>query len=280
MYRPGVPDVGPLADLPDGVASACIRLGDELLAVLGTDMVGAWLHGGTTFADHPARPGDVDICVVIANVVPDERSPRIWRRDPRSRPSRVYAAQQSIGGEHGVDFDTMFLLADEVGHGRLPSSAFQRSHRETDWAVCRAHWLAGQYVLLQGRGPEELVPAPTNAELRHALDRELEHLERHVAEGDANDPFEATYAFFNGCRILRTLETGDPVISKRSAGAWGLENLPDRWHAALRAADQAYDGKASAEDEKVLRTEMPLFVEMVRQRLPRATTRSGRARWS
>ena len=97
----------------------------------------------------------------------------------------------------------MFLLADEVGRGRLPSGAFEKKQRVTGWAVYRAHWLAGQYVLLHGRPPEELIIAPTTAELRRALDRELEHLERHVYEGDAADPYEATYAIFNGCRILR-----------------------------------------------------------------------------
>ena len=215
-----------IADLPEAAASASLRLRDELLAILGADLVSAWLHGGTTFADRPARPGDLDICAVIANVAPDERTPRAWRRDPGSRPSRIYAAQESIARESGVDLDTLYLLADEVGRGRLPSSAFDKNRRETGWAVYRAHWLAGQYVLLHGRSPEELVVAPTTAELHRALDRELEHLERHVYEGDANDPYEATYAILNGCRILRTLETGSPVISKRSAGAWGLANLP------------------------------------------------------
>jgi Aminoglycoside adenylyltransferase, C-terminal domain len=112
------------------------------------------------------------------------------------------------------------------------------------------------------------------------LDRELEHLERHVYEGDAADPFEATYIIFNGCRILRTLETGSPVISKRSAGDWGLANLPPRWHEAIHAADRSYDGAASPEDNEVLRVTMPPFVEMVRQRLPSKQRRSGAPRWS
>ena len=269
-----------IGDLPEAAATASLRLRDMLLAILGTDLVGLWLHGGTTFADRPDRPGDLDISAVIANVVSDERTPRVWRRDPASRPSRIYAGQESIARDLGVIFDTMYLLADEVGRGRLPSSAFQRSHRETDWAVNRAHWLAGQYVLLHGRPPKELVKAPTAAEIHRALDREVEHLERHVYEGDANDPFEATYAFFNGCRILRTLETGSPVISKRSAGAWGLENLPQRWHAAIRAAGRAYDGQASAEDNEILRATMAPFVAMVRERLPTKARRSGPPRWS
>ena len=268
-------------DLPGAAASASLRLRDELLAILGADLVSMWLHGGTTFADRPARPGDLDICAVIANLAPDERTPRVWRADPGSRPSRIYAAQESIARENGVDFDNMYLLADEVGRGRLPSSAFERNRWETGWAIDRAHWLAGQYVLLHGRPPEELVAAPTTAELHRALDRELEHLERHVYEGDADDPFEATYAILNGCRILHTLEAGSPVISKRSAGAWGLENLAQRWHRAIQAAIRSYDGSGSAEDIETLRGTMAPFVDMVRQRLPRTNLRqTGPPRWS
>jgi hypothetical protein len=269
-----------ITDLPGTAAAAGLRLRDELLAILGADLLSAWVHGGTTFADRPVRPGDLDICAVIANVAPSERTPRAWRADPGSRPSRVNAAQESIASGSGVVFDSMYLLADEIGTGRLPSSAFEKKQRVNGWAVYRAHWLAGQYVLLHGRPPEELITAPTTAELGRAMDRELEHIERHVYEGDASDPYEATYAIFNGCRILHTLETGSPVISKRSAGEWGLANLPRRWHDAIHAADRSYDGAASTDDNEMLRVTMGPFVDMVRQRLPAKQRRSGPPRWS
>ena len=76
-------------------------------------------------------------------------------------------------------------------------------------------------------------------------------------------PYEATYAIFNGCRILRTLETGSPVISKRSAGEWGLANLPPRWHDAIHAAGRWYDGVATAEDNETAARAMAPFVDMV-----------------
>lgn len=268
-------------DVPEASAAASLRLRDELLDILGADLEGMWLHGGTTFPDRAARAGDLDICAVIANANPNERTPRTWRSDPASRPSRIYAEQDAIAGDRGVAFDTLYLPVEEVDSGKLPSRAFERNSHETSWAVYRAHWLAGQYVHLHGRRPEAFVIPPTAAELRRALDRELEHLERHVYEGDAADPYEATYAIWNGCRILHTLETGSPVISKRSAGAWGLEHLPERWHAVIHAAGRAYDGTASAEDTEVLRSTMAPFVDLVRQRLPAPRRRPpGPPRWS
>jgi hypothetical protein len=71
------------------------------------------------------------------------------------------------------------------------------------------------------------------------------------------------------------------VISKRSAGAWAIEHLPERWHAAIRAAGRSYDGVASAADREMLRVTMGPFVAMVRERLPSRRGRAGaRPRWS
>jgi streptomycin 3"-adenylyltransferase len=271
----------PLSDLPALAARASVRLRDEVLAVVGEDLVAVWVHGGTTFPDRPRRTGDLDVCAVIAKVGPDERHPAIWRADPTSRPARVFAAHDALASELGVSLDVTYLLESEVHTGVAPPGAFWEEHRITDWPVSRAHWLAGQYVHLYGKRPEDLVLPPTRAELERALDRELEHLERHVYEGDADDPYEATYAVWNGCRILYTLETGSPVISKRSAGDWALQHLPDQWHGAIRAAGRNYDGEATAHDVELLRTNMAPFVEMVRERLPVSEPRPpGPPRWS
>lgn len=267
--------------LPAAAADASVRLRDELLTVLGDDLKALWLHGGTTFPDRPVRPGDLDICGVIASVRPSERVPRVWRRDPASRRSRVQAGEIAVSNELGVVFDTKYLLIGEVGADKPPSEAFRGNHREPSWPVFRAHWLARQYVLLHGSRPEELVIAPSPAALRVALDREIEHLERHVREGDADDPAEATYAILNGWRILYTLDTGSPVVSKRRAGEWGLEHLQPRWHDSIRAAQRAYDGVAGGADAHVLRNTMAAFIETVRQRLPAASRRRKAApRWS
>ena len=272
----------PITDLPPVAAAAAEHLRDELLAILGDDLVAMWVDGGTTFPDRPLVPGDLDVTVVVANVTPEERDPDTWHADPGSRPFRVAVAQQSVEGAHDRNIDASYLAVDEMGSHDRPGDAFFAARRHNGWPVVRAHWLAGQYVHLHGRRPDELVVAPTDADLRRALSREIEHLERHVHEGDAADPYEATYAIWNGCRILHTLATGSPVVSKRSAGAWGLANLPERWHAAIHAAGRAYDGVATPEDSELLRDAMPPFVEMVRSRLPLTTPRApGQIpRWS
>jgi hypothetical protein len=257
-----------LDEIPEVARIAWVRLRDELRAILGSNLAAMWAHGGTTFPDRPRRPGDLDAHVVL------ERSP-----DAPSSQS-IQDAHERIGAEHGVDWDTWYVLAADARRSDSPPHAFLAGRRDTAWALHRAHWLAGRYVHLYGLKPGTIVPAPTWAELELDLRRELEHLERHVAERET-DPNEATYAIFNGSRILHGVETGDVVISKRSAGAWALEHLPPRWHAAIHAAGRAYDAQATPEDAELLSAAMAPFVAMVRQRLPaREEPSEDLPRWS
>jgi hypothetical protein len=265
--------------LPDYAASAADRFRQDLLAIFASDLVAIWMHGGTTFDDRSRVRGDIDLAVILSNLGADEQRARVWRDDPTSRPYRASQLPKAFRNELDLGFDVTYMVVSE--DSRLVAPAFFARRQGPPSAVERAHWLAGQYVLVHGQFPEELVQPPTEAELAHELDREIEHLERHVYEGDANDPYEATYAVWNGCRVLHTLATGSPVLSKRSAGAWGLQHLPERWHPVIRAAGRSYDGEATAEDLNLLRDTMAPFVEMVRSHLPAPAERADKPpRWS
>jgi hypothetical protein len=247
-----------LDDVAQTAHVAWTRLRDELHSILGDDLVAMWAYGGTTFADGPPRAGDLDTYVILRRR-PDE---------PVAR--QIEDAQEAIAREAGVEWDAWYVLLDDARRPEAPQHAYREGRRDTSWAINRAHWLAGRYLHLYGPEPAEIVPAPTWSELEVELKGEVEHLERHIAAGDT-DPDEATYALFNGSRILHALETGDMAISKRAAGAWALQHLPDRWHPALRAAARAYDGQATPDDAALLAADMAPFVAMVRERYrPRA----------
>jgi hypothetical protein len=258
-----------LDELPIAASHAWSRLRDEARRSLGNDLTALWGYGGTIFPDRSRRLGDLDTFAVLDRV-PDERTTR-----------KLQQAEAEIAREHGIDWEIWYVLASDAGRSEPPPHALDPESRHTSWAIDRAHWHAGRYVKLSGQAPEGLVPAPTWPEIEAALSRELEHLERHVEEGD-DDPIEATYAIWNGSRILYAIETGEVAISKRAGGMWALEHLPERWHEAILAADRAYDGEATARDAHVLREAMGPFVAMVRDRLPLAETRpeGEPPRWS
>ena len=148
--------------VPEAAGAASVRLLDELVVLLGDDLVAMWLHGGTTFPDRPRRPGDLDICVVITDTTADERDPDVWRGDAASRPHRIYVTQDAVARDHGVAFDTMYLLAHEVGSGELPSERVP--------AAASPHGLACVPGALAGR-PVRPPPWTTTTRSRHRADK-------------------------------------------------------------------------------------------------------------
>ncbi|MFI5048195.1 MAG: hypothetical protein ACHQIG_14100, partial [Acidimicrobiia bacterium] len=78
-----------IRQLPERVADTSRRFRDELAGILGDDLVGMWLYGGTTFPDRPRRAGDLDFCAAIASATPEERDPSVWTGDAGSRPQRI-----------------------------------------------------------------------------------------------------------------------------------------------------------------------------------------------
>ena len=57
-------------------------------------------------------------------------------------------------------------------------------------------------------------------------------------------PDAQTEAFvvWQSSRIIYSITTREVVVSKRAAAAWALDNLPDGFHEAIRAAGRVYDG--------------------------------------
>ena len=265
MWRMGVS----LDNLPPAAKAAWADLRDRLRTLLGDELVAIWAYGGTTSVGDPPHAGDLDTYVILARR-PDEATAR-----------RIEEAQLATAETHGVEWDAWHVVADDARRSEPPSHAWQEGRRDTSWAINRAHWLAGRFVTLDGAEPADIVIPPSWDELLGELDGELEHIERHVVEGDT-DAYEATYAILNGSRIVRALATRDVVISKRAAGTWALEHLPARWHDALGAALRSYDGRGGVEDGGVLAAEMAPFVGFVREQLPPTSGRGPDAlpRWS
>lgn len=259
----------PLQDLPVSARAAWVALRDELGRILDGDLVAMWAHGGSVAVDDPAHAADLDTYVIVTRS-PDDATARA-----------IEEAHDAIARDRGVEWDAWYVRVEDARSADAPRHAWRNGSRDTSWAIHRAHWLAGRYVNLHGPEPAELVKEPSWEELEAELSRELEHIERHVVEGDT-DPYESTYAILNSSRIIRAVETHSVAISKRAAGTWALQHLPARWGAALQAATRTYDGRPAAADAALLAREMAPFVEFARERLPLTEPRpaEGVPRWS
>lgn len=164
-----------------------------------------------------------------------------------------------------------YILKADARGSKPPSHAFRKNLVDRAWALHRAHWLAEQYVALQGCPPSDLVQPPTWAELEEGLKGELDFIEGLLTEG-RDDADHAAFAIWNACRIIYSLETHDVVVSKRAAALWALQNLSSTWHAAIRAAGRVYDGQAAEDDEAVLRSSLVNIVSAARDRISNGIT--------
>lgn len=258
-----------LHEIPEPAHGAWVSLRDELRAILNDDLAAMWAHGGATSIGDSDHRGDLDTHVLLSRPPTDVTAQRLEK------------TEDAIARRHGMELDTWYVHANDARRTDPPRHAWREGRRDTSWALHRAHWLAGRYVCLYGPEPAAIVKPPAWEDLEAELSRELEHIERHVYEGDT-DAYEATYAILNSSRILHSVETHTVAISKREAGSWALEHLAARWQPALLAALRSHDGRPTADDVRLLAVEMAPFVAFARQRLPHAEDHPADAppRWS
>lgn len=158
-----------MGDLSPTARAAWSELRDVLRSTLGDELVAMWAHGGTTSIGDPAHAGDLDTYVILGRLP-----------DVPTAAQRIEEQQAAIAEAHGIEWDAWYVLADAARRSDPPSHAWRKDRPDTSWAIHRAHWLAGRYANLHGTEPADLVRPPTWDELRGELDRELEHIERHV----------------------------------------------------------------------------------------------------
>ena len=233
----------PLGVLPTDIQLACAQLRDHLQLILGENLIALWVYGAVTFKDRPCRLGDIDTHAVI-------RSPL----DPQTIHA-IDDLHDSTGRDMGVEWDSWYILERNTSSTAPPPHAFRAGLSDHAWALHRAHWLADQYVALCGRTPSDLVRAPGQAELKDGLHSEMRFIERIVQQGP-HGTGHAAFVVWQGCRIIYSLRTRDIVVSKRAAAHWALEHLPDPFHAAVQAAERAYDAKPEPGDAVILRASL------------------------
>lgn len=158
----------------------------------------------------------------------------------------------------GDDMDVWYVTLAEASTSDPPQTQLRPGFRDDSWALHRAHWHAGRFVLVRGPDPRTIVPEATWDEVDEALQGELGSVEDHLDDSPA-------FSVLNLCRILYSYETRDVVVGKFQAAMWALAFLDVDRHALVRAAVEAYRAKTYAIDGDV----RPFFEEL-RERIARA----------
>ncbi|MEQ7126018.1 aminoglycoside adenylyltransferase domain-containing protein [Actinopolymorpha sp. B11F2] len=211
-----------LAEVGEPAKSASVRLARGIGDLLGDNLVAMWLYGGQLAPG--GSPGDVDLHVVV-------------RRAPDSHElERVNKLHSTICSDLAISqLDAWYVLLDEARSSRRPRDLnWPAEERDENWAIKRAQWFAGAYVLVHGLPPEQVVPRPDRAEIEAELVAQLTDA---IAIDDHRHPAGLTLRL---CRVLLSLTTQNVVHFKLDAAAWALDKLSPESRAHVAAAVRVY----------------------------------------
>jgi predicted nucleotidyltransferase len=92
-------------------------------------------------------------------------------------------------------------------------------------------------IVLAGPPPSQLIDPVSADDLRAEVKDTICWWGNHLLDDPTHwtSRWYVTFVVIMYCRMLQTLETGT-VESKRSAAAWALQTLNDRWHGLIRSA--------------------------------------------
>ena len=244
----------PPESLPPAARIACETLKERLQEALGPELVALWAYGAQTFPDVPTRPGDIDTHALLSHK-PDIKTAAL-----------IDEIHDRIARDLGIEWDSWYILRKDAMCTQPPKHVLRENLFDDAWALHRAHWLAGQYVLLSGYEASDFVLDPSWEEIKEDLWKECRHIERLLVERH-DDPGHAAYAVWNGCRLVYSMETRNVVVSKRAAARWALANMPGRWRSLIQAAGRIYDDTPGSDDVAILRTSTASFIADVQDRM-------------
>jgi hypothetical protein len=227
--------------LPDNIEPLCRAFLDGLNSTLGEKLFGVYLYGALAFSDGGTIT-DIDFHVIVKDHLD---------ADEKSKLKDIHKMLALDFPALGAELDGYYILLNDARRETPPEHQFLDNVFDNSWALHRAHILAGRCVVLHGPDPKRIYPETSWPELAGALQGELEYVKTHL------DKYPA-YCVLNLCRLMYSHKTRDVVTSKRSSADWA-QGLFQDWRPLISAALDSYAGNASAQDEKLLASEVGKF---------------------
>jgi hypothetical protein len=234
---------------PKQIEGLCRALVQGLKATLGERLHGIYVYGAVAFPE-AASTGDIDFHVILREKLSREEIEKV---------NDLYATLAQDFPPFGAELDGYFILLEDAHKKTPPAHQLRPEIRDNSWALHREHILAGRCFVLTGPDPKEIFPAPTWPELEAALRGELRYVEDHLKDYPA-------YCALNLCRLMYSFETRDVVVSKYATARWACEAFP-QWERLIEAARRSYDGRATAQDRELLKSEIGGFLDFVLGRI-------------
>jgi streptomycin 3"-adenylyltransferase len=244
----------------------------DLVAGLGANLIGVYLHGSLALGCFNPQRSDLDLLVVTHTALPATTQRDIAHllldASGKPQPLEISILNQAdlVPWQYPTPFDFHYSEGwREQTSGDLASGAWH------DWTANRRvdPDLGGHVMVVGRRGvclygapiAEVFPPVPPADYLASVLDDVLS-----AEFGIYGRTAPAAYIVLNACRTLAYLRTGE-VLSKDEGGVWALAALPDTLHPAIQAALDAY---RTGDDAPLARLDLAPFAATVAPELEAA----------
>ncbi len=206
-------------------------------AILGTRLLGMYLHGSLALGDFDPERSDIDFLVVTDDVLPDDLFAALQAMHARIAASGLPLATELEGSYIPRDALRRRDPA-QARHPRIDREGRQLTlePHDSDWVIQR-FILRAHGVVLAGQSPDTLIDPVSPHDLRRAVIELVREWWVPMCDDPTrlHYPGYQAYAVLTMCRILYTLRFGS-VVTKLSAARWVQRNQGKRWAALIERA--------------------------------------------
>jgi predicted nucleotidyltransferase len=213
------------------------QLCGQMQTVLGSCLVGLYLHGSLACGDFNPQTSDIDFLVVTDGPLSIEVFHTLKEMHARLFESRLAWSQKLEGA---------YIPREDLGrydpsHAPIPwlgvDGHFALERLGSDWILQR--WsLREKGIVVSGPALHDMIDPVSSDDLREAVLTSLR--EWWSPPFPSPDRFLSSeyqaYAVLTMCRSSYVLENGC-VASKPQAARWAMETLEDQWHALIASAE-------------------------------------------
>lgn len=218
---------------------------DQIKQLLGSNLVGIYLHGSLSFGCFNPNRSDIDLLVVTKQLMSNQikRSIADLLLATSNHPSPIeisfLTCAQLQPWQHPTPFDFHYSEAwREKTSSELIDGRWQ-AWQPNNTTVIGDIDLAGHITVINARGivltgaaVADVFPAVPPADYRDSI---LNDVESALAEIEKNP----VYTVLNTCRTIGWLQDGK-IRSKDTGGIWALHHLPSELQPTVRQALEAY----------------------------------------
>jgi len=216
----------------------------KLSEMLGSNLVGVYLHGSLAMGCFNPHASDIDVLVITHRRIGRQKlrlASLALAASLKPRPIEVttFSRRDLIPWRYPTPFD--FHFSEDWRTAYESGTALRRIGKSGEDPAAHLAETRARGLVLLGLPIEDVVPIVPATDFLHSVVGDLRWALRKLkANVTVDGRIQAsTYLVLNACRILAFLESGR-VLSKAEGGEWALRIMPHEFAPVVRQALRAY----------------------------------------